>query len=169
MEKYNLNAEEWFFTQLIFLGHEEEGQDELIKKYISKFNGEYPINRIFNSLRDKGVILKSCKLKEDEKLDCNKIEINSLFYKNYMKHSGILGEELYANYPLNVFVNGVRHSLRNIAKKWNSKDDFCYAYSKIIRFDPLEHQRIMTILDRAKEANIINFGIKIQVLLYSNI
>ena len=76
-----------------------------------------------------------------------------------MKHSGILGRDLYNNYPMNVYINGVRYSLKNFAKKFNSEWEFFYFYAKMINFDPNEHERVIKILERAKDCNLINFGI----------
>lgn len=168
MENYNLTAEEWFFVQLMFLGHEEEGKDEFIARYVNRF--DYPVTEMLEHLQNKGIILKSCRLpKVGEKFDSNNFEFNSLFYKKYMKHSGILGRDLFNKYPMNVYINGVRYSLRNFAKKFNSEWEFFYFYAKMINFNPNEHERVIKILERAKDCNLINFGIKIQVLLYSNI
>ena len=76
-----------------------------------------------------------------------------------MQHSQDLGMELFMAYPSTTTINNRVFSLRNIAKVYSSMDDFCFAYGKIIKFNPEKHKEIMDILEYAKEINLIKSGI----------
>ena len=155
LDKYSLTPEE-----LVFLAQEEENHPEYLAKYLNLNIKKESTRDVLISLQEKGVILKTYKIpNKGESFYPDDVLFNKLFLSTYIKNSGELGIELYNNYPLNIFVGGVRYSLRNISKKFNSFEEFCYAYGKAIKFDPNTHKEVMDILEQAKESNLINTGI----------
>ena len=158
MTKYQIFPEELLFIKLVFLA--QEGHPEYLSKYFSQMPLKGAPRDTILSLQEKGIINKSYKIPEKGKtfnpLD---IDFNKNFMKSYLQHSYDMGMELFMNYPPYMIINGKQFSLRNIAKSLKNLDDFAYAYGKAIRFDVEKHKEIMELLEWAKEANILNFGI----------
>ena len=158
MTKYQIFPEELLFIKLVFLA--QEGHPEYLSKYFSQMPLRGAPRDTMLSLQEKGIINKSYKIPEKGKtfnpLD---IDFNKNFMKSYLQHSYDMGMELFMNYPPYMIINGKQFSLRNIAKSFKNLDDFAYAYGKAIRFDVEKHKEIMELLEWAKEANILNFGI----------
>lgn len=158
MTKYQIFPEELLFIKLVFLA--QEGHPEYLSKYFSQMPLKGAPRDTILSLQEKGIINKSYKIPEKGKtfnpLD---IDFNKNFMKSYLQHSYDMGMELFMNYPPYMIINGKQFSLRNIAKSFKNLDDFAYAYGKAIRFDVEKHKEIMELLEWAKEANILNFGI----------
>lgn len=160
MENYKLTAEEWFFLQLIFLAQEEEGHPELLQQYLQNNVEKTPIRELLISIQNKGIINKSYKIPEKGKsFDPDRIEFNKVFINTVIKNSGEMGLELYQAYPKTIIISGTNYILTNITKKFNSFNDFCYAYGKSIRFKPERHAEVMELLEWGKENNILNFGV----------
>ena len=158
MTKYQIFPEELLLIKLVFLA--QEGHPEYLSKYFSQMPLKGAPRDTILSLQEKGIINKSYKIPEKGKtfnpLD---IDFNKNFMKSYLQHSYDMGMELFMNYPPYMIINGKQFSLRNIAKSFKNLDDFAYAYGKAIRFDVEKHKEIMELLEWAKEANILNFGI----------
>lgn len=158
MLKYELTADELFLIKLIFYAQEEH--DEYIVRFFSRGKLTIDLKDLLGSLQEKGIINKSYKIPEKgmvfkpQDVDFNKRVLDSLF-----QHSSDLGMELFEAYPAYTNINGKMFSLRNVAKKFNSMDEFCWAYGKAIKFDLQKHQEILDILDWAKEGNYIHSGI----------
>ena len=160
MDNYNLTAEEWMFIQLVFLAQEEEGHPELLKKYIEIDTEKTSILTLLSSLQDKQIINKSYKLpKKGDTFNADKIEFNKNFLNQVLKNSGDLGYELFYAYPKFTYINGTPFSLLNISKHFKTQADFFYAYGKSIRFNPETHKKVISILEEAKEQNLINYNI----------
>lgn len=155
MITYNLTADELLLVYLTFLAREEEGHPEYIAKWLCN-GGQSRLRNLFESLKEKGIIHKDY---NPEKYSPDDIEFNKNFLKGWIKCSGQLGKELFDNYPPYLTINGRMVSLKNISKKFDSLDEFFFAYSSAIKHNPEKHKEIMEILDWAKEHNHINFGI----------
>lgn len=163
MEKYNLTAEEVMFIDLLFSASIEEGHPEFLYRY-SVLPPSIRSNfiNLLQSLKDKGIIVKSFKIPEEGTIfDPEKVEFNKNFLRNYRKYSGELGKEFLINYPSTCIINGYEVGLKNIAKKFNSVEDFFYAYGKAIGWKESEHNRVINLLRWAKDnqCRLLNMNI----------
>lgn len=152
---YNLTADELLVVYLTFLARDEEGHPEYFAKWFSN-GGNIQLRKIFESLKEKGIIHKDYNPTE---YNPNEIEFNKNFLKSWIKNSGELGEELFESYPAWLNINGKMMSLRNIAKKFSTLDEFFFAYSSAIKHNPEKHEEVMDILNWAKQNDLINMGI----------
>lgn len=152
---YNLTFDEFFLVYMTFLAQDEEDHAEYLNKWFSN-GGKERLRTLFNSLKDKGIIIKSY---NPTSYNPNEIEFNKHFLKGWLKQSGEMGQELFDLYPSFVEVNGKFYSLKNISKKFYSLDEFYFYYSVTIGHNPEKHKEIIKILEWAKEKNLINFGI----------
>ena len=162
MERYRLTTEEVFVIELLFLGGSDENHKEYLQRYVNLAINRPSILDTLNSLQDKGVIKKSCKFpKRGEQLDPETIDFNENFLHNYRKFSGELGEELLEVYPQIGYINGKQFSLNNYAKKFNSFEDFAFAYGKAIGWNMSKHKHVIELVDWAKknESNLLVVGI----------
>ncbi|MBQ0113506.1 MAG: hypothetical protein KBT03_10275 [Bacteroidales bacterium] len=148
MNKFQLTAEELLFVYLIFISQSENGNPEehryLFKKwYVS--GGNKRLKSLFESLQEKGVILKS--YKPIDEFDPDEVELNSSFVKQYFKLTGELGLQLYNAYPISTWINGRNVSLRNVTKKFLDLNQFAFWYATTIGHNLQKHKEIMEILD----------------------
>ena len=58
-------------------------------------------------------------------------------------------------------VNGKKVSLRSVGEPggYSSLDEAAFAYGKAIRFDPKTHNKIINLVERAVELNLIQMGL----------
>lgn len=152
---HNLTFDEFFLVYMTLLARDEENHSEYLAKWFAN-GGKDRLRELFNSLKEKGIILKSYNA---ESYVPNDIQFNKNFIKNWYKQSGEMGQELFDSYPGFVEVKGKLYSLKNISKKFYSLDEFYFYYSATIGHNPEKHREIMDILAWAKEKNLINFGI----------
>lgn len=156
MATYNLTSEELLLIYLTFLARDEEGNhSEYFTKWFNN-GGKDRLRILFNSLKDKGVIVKSY---NPETYNPNEIEFNKFFLRGWIKGSGELGQELFNAYPSFGLINGKYVPLRDISKRFSSLDDFFFFYGKEIGNNPDKHKRIMEILTWAKDNHLVNFSI----------
>lgn len=163
MEKYNLNAEEAFLLELLFLASIDEGHPEYLGRYcsISK-NINVSIRDLLISLQKKGIINKSFKIPAvGELLDPEAIEFNKTFLHNYRKFSGELGAEFFLEYPSIAIINGSEAPLKNFAKKFNSEEEFYFRYGKAIGWNLEKHKHVLDLIRWAKEngCRLLNMNI----------
>ena len=162
MERYRLTTEEVFVIELLFLGGSDECHPEYLKKYVSLSIDRTSLLDTLYSLQEKGVIKKSCKFpKRGEQLDPETIDFNEKFLHNYRKFSGELGQELLAEYPKLGYINGKQFSLNNYAKKFDSFEDFAFAYGKAIGWNTEKHSHVLELIKWAKlnDSNLLVVGI----------
>lgn len=158
MNKYQLTADELFLIKLIFYAQNEH--EEYLNDFFSQNSLGYPIINLLKSIQEKGIINKSYKIPEKGTIFNPKdVEFNKLVLKSLLTHSQLLGQELFDNYPMFVTINGKQFSLRNIAKKYKTFDEFCWEYGKAIKFDIEEHNKILNLIEWGKENNTIHSGI----------
>ena len=154
MAEYNLTAEELLLVYVTYIAREENGNN--ITYFNKWFNngGKDRLRDLFNSLKSKGVILKSY---NTDNYICNDIEFNKNFLKRFFKESGFMGQELFNAYPKVIEINGKIIPLRDPAKKFNSLDEFYFWYSSQIGHNPDKHKEVMDILKWGIDNNYINF------------
>lgn len=70
-----------------------------------------------------------------------------------------MGQELFDMYPPFISINGKLCSLKNIAKKYNTLDEFFFAYSSAIKHNPDLHKEVLDLLKWGIENNQIRYGI----------
>lgn len=158
LEKYHLTAEEWLVVRLLFLASAEEDHKEYLARYLSTSDRQ-DLREVMLSLQNKGVILKSYKISDrGQSFDPADVEFNKIFLNNYFKYSAELGNDLFNNYPVSMIINGVTHMLRTPGRKFKDLDDLKFGYGKAIKHNPETHKKIMSLLDWAKERNLINMG-----------
>lgn len=147
MEKYRLTVEELLVVELLFLASVEENHSEFLKRYYSMNVTKTGLRDVLLSLQAKGVILKSYKVPESGKpFNPQSVQFNQLFLNNYRKFSGELGVEFFQEYPSIAIINGVEAPLKNFAKKFNTEEEFYYAYGKAIGWKEDTHKRVMDII-----------------------
>lgn len=156
MAEYNLTAEELLLVYVTYIARTENGGNiTYFNKWFSN-GGKNRLRDLFNSLKEKGVILKSY---NTDNYVCNDIEFNKNFLKRFFKESGFMGSELFNTYPKSVEINGKLVPLRDITKKFTDLDEFYFWYSTQIGHNPDKHAEIMDILRWGIENNYINFSL----------
>ena len=139
LERYKLTPTELFTVQLILLA-KEEGE----YKWLQRFAQIQKLRPIIESLREKGIILKSYKIpNEGEKLIVEDIPFNQNFQKQYFRASFDMGQELFETYPQFLTINGVCYNARRISKKYDSLEDAFAKYAKAINYKDEIHQQII--------------------------
>ena len=157
MIEYQLDGNEMFLFKLIYLA--QEGHSEMLKKYFTNTN-ILNIQNILVSLQNKGIINKSYTIPEKGTIfKPQDVELNKNVVKTIYKFSQDLGMELFEAYPAFTTINGKVFSLRNISKKFNNFDEYCFEYGMAIKFNPEKHKEILDILEDAKNENLINSGL----------
>ncbi len=111
---------------------------------------------MFENLKEKSIIKKNY---NPESYVPNDIEFNKNFLKKYYKQSGVLGKELSDNYEPFIQINGKMASLRNIAKKFYTLEEFYFYYSSLIGHNPEKHKEVMEILRWARENKLCKVSI----------
>ena len=114
------------------------------------------------SLQEKGVIKKACKIpNEGEKLDVDTLAFNENFLKFYRKTSGELGQELFDAYPSEAIIQGTVWPMRNFAKKFNSEEEFFFAYGKAIGWSLVKHKEVLELIQWSKDND--HFGLNMNI------
>ena len=142
LEKYNLTPTELFTIKVILLA-KEEGEYE----WLQRFAQIVKLREILESLREKGIILKSYKIpKEGTQLIVEDIPFNQNFQKQFFRASFEMGEELFEIYPQSTIVNGSLYNLKRVSKHFDSLEQAFLKYSKYIRNNPETHQHIIELI-----------------------
>ena len=157
LEKYRISPNELAVLKTVILAI--EGDTTYLQKLLTLNVIDFRDNLV--SLQNKELLLKSYKIPDKGgKLIIEDIAINKNVIKNYHKSSFDMGEELFTAYPAFVTIGETTYGLRNIAKKFNSLEDFYYFYAKSINFDAVKHAEIMNLIGWAgKNTNFLNFSI----------
>ena len=153
LEKYELNPNELFIIELIFMV-----RDGFKKSYLARFLKVKENKRIFKetlvSLQNKGIILKDYIIPTKGSFDPLEIPLNTNFFKTYWKSSFDIGKELFNTYPMFTNVNGFTVSLKGISKKFDSLEDFYRFYGKTIGWNLEKHKEIIDLIKWEQENNI---------------
>lgn len=158
MEKFKFSPNLWFLIRTLLLAIEEEKPDPFFS-YIKADNFAK------NNLRHDLLVLQTCDVLTNSykipdkgaSFNYKSLEFNKLFLKEFYKNSGELGQALFELYPPFLETNTTLYPLRNIAKKYNSLEEFFYAYGKTIKFNPKKHMEILEILNWGKENNLVTW------------
>lgn len=156
MGQYQLTADELLVVYLTFLAKDEEGHPEYFSQWFQN-GGNTQLRSIFSSLQEKGVINKS--YNPGTTYNPNEVAFNKNFLKGWPKYSNSFGMELFEAYPSWLNIDGKYMPLKDVAKKFNSLEDFCFAYGKAIGHNAKKHQEILDIIDWAKKEGRLNFSI----------
>ena len=161
-----LTPTELFIARLLFLAI--DGDPQPLKRYLNGVtNGKLVFKNVLLSLKEKKVILSSFVIPEEgETLNFKNIPFNKNFLKNYLRESNDLGKEFFDAYPPFININGKLVSIRNFTKAGLfSFEDFCLFYAKAIKNSGVTHERILELLEFAKDNNLIHYSIKNSRLL----
>lgn len=161
MAKYELSAEEWFFTQLLFLASEPESKPYYLQTYFKDCKKSLVPKDMLSLLKEKKILSSKYKVPEAGQIfSVRDIVFSESFTKNYLRYSLDLGRELFEAYPPFLeLANGKLVSARNITKNFVSLEEFFFAYSKSIKHDAVMHQRVLESLKYAISAGLIHYGI----------
>lgn len=152
---YDITAEELLLIYLTFLARDEEGHPEYFSKWFSN-GGSSKLRTLFESLKEKGIILKDY---NPDIYDPNDIRFNKNFLKSWLKNSGEMGQELFDAYPPFLETPGKWYPLKNIAKKYDTLDEFFFAYSSAIKHNPEKHKEVMELLEWGKRNHQITYPV----------
>ena len=156
MAEYHISADELLLIWLTLYARDEEGHSEFFLKWWTDCEGKQKLKTMFENLKEKSIIKKNY---NPESYVPNDIEFNKNFLKKYYKQSGVLGKELFDNYEPFIQINGKMASLRNIAKKFYTLEEFYFYYSSQIGHNPEKHKEVMEILRWARENKLCKVSI----------
>ena len=156
MSEYKLTADELLLVYLTFIAQSENGGNTnyFLRWYDSC--GKYNLRNLFESLKEKGVILKNY---NPSSYVPEEIEFNSKFLKKYFKLTGQLGQELYNAYPSYMYINGKIVSLKNISKIFKDLNELYFKYASIIKHNVNKHKEILDILEWAKSQDLVTVSL----------
>lgn len=157
LDKYGLTPNELLVLRVLLLFQDDQEEELLQRLLVTLKRVEVPFRDVLVELQRKEIILKSYKVpKQGEVFDPLAIPINKNFIKNLYKCSFELGKELFEVYPQFGTINGTIVPLRGVSKKFDSLEQAYFKYGKSIGFNPERHERIIELVQWAKENNIIN-------------
>ena len=157
LDKYGLTPNELLVLRVLLLFQDNQAEELLQRLLVTLKRVEVPFREVLVELQRKEIILKSYKVpKQGEVFDPLAIPINKNFIKNLYKCSFELGKELFEVYPRFGTINGTIVPLRGVSKKFDSLEQAYFKYGKSIGFNPERHERIIELIQWAKENNIIN-------------
>lgn len=155
-----LTPEEWFITQLLFLGTIDERDKQLNAASLYQIGGiaTRSLREHLVSLQNKGILTKEYKIPAPGNLfDPEAVIFNKNFLHAHLKYSMELGQELLDHYP--EYINNL--CMTNTTKSFPAEgnEGLFRAYGKRIGWNPIKHAHVLDILDRALEANLVYYGI----------
>lgn len=156
LTKYNLNPNELYVIKCLLFMQEDESK--YLQSYLQlpeSTRGNF--RDILLSLQNKHLILSSFTIpSKGQSLDLSQIPFNKNFLKDYYRSSFELGKELFEAYPQFGEINGKVISLRGVASKFDSLEDAYRIYGKIIHYKEEVHKEIISLVNWAKNNNILN-------------
>lgn len=156
LTKYNLNPNELYVIKCLLFMQEDESK--YLQSYLQLSESTRGNFRdILLSLQNKHLILSSFTIpSKGQSLDLSQIPFSKNFLKDYYRSSFELGKELFEAYPQFGEINGKVISLRGIASKFDSLEDAYRVYGKIIHYKEEVHKEIISLVNWAKNNNILN-------------
>ena len=156
LTKYNLNPNELYVIKCLLFMQEDESK--YLQSYLQlpeSTRGNF--RDILLSLQNKHLILSSFTIpSKEQSLDLSQIPFSKNFLKDYYRSSFELGKELFEAYPQFGEINGKVISLRGVASKFDSLEDAYRVYGKIIHYKEEVHKEIISLVNWAKNNNILN-------------
>lgn len=156
LTKYNLNPNELYVIKCLLFMQEDESK--YLQSYLQlpeSTRGNF--RDILLSLQNKHLILSSFTIpSKGQSLDLSQIPFSKNFLKDYYRNSFELGKELFEAYPQFGEINGKVISLRGVASKFDSLEDAYRVYGKIIHYKEEIHKEIISLVNWAKNNNILN-------------
>lgn len=156
LTKYNLNPNELYVIKCLLFMQEDESK--YLQSYLQlpeSIRGNF--RDILLSLQNKHLILSSFTIpSKGQSLDLSQIPFSKNFLKDYYRSSFELGKELFEAYPQFGEINGKVISLRGVASKFDSLEDAYRVYGKIIHYKEEVHKEIISLVNWAKNNNILN-------------
>ena len=156
LTKYNLNPNELYVIKCLLFMQEDESK--YLQSYLQlpeSTRGNF--RDILLSLQNKHLILSSFTIpSKGQSLDLSQIPFSKNFLKDYYRSSFELGKELFEAYPQYGEINGKVISLRGVASKFDSLEDAYRVYGKIIHYKEEVHKEIISLVNWAKNNNILN-------------
>lgn len=156
LTKYNLNPNELYVIKCLLFMQEDESK--YLQSYLQlpeSTRGNF--RDILLSLQNKHLILSSFTIpSKGQSLDLSQIPFSKNFLKDYYRSSFELGKELFEAYPQFGEINGKVISLRGVASKFDSLEDAYRVYGKIIHYKEEVHKEIISLVNWAKNNNILN-------------
>ena len=156
LTKYNLNPNELYVIKCLLFMQEDESK--YLQSYLQlpeSTRGNF--RDILLSLQNKHLILSSFTIpSKGQSLDLSQIPFSKNFLKDYYRNSFELGKELFEAYPQFGEINGKVISLRGVASKFDSLEDAYRVYGKIIHYKEEVHKEIISLVNWAKNNNILN-------------
>lgn len=155
-----LTPTELFIARLLFLAI--DGDSQPLKRYLNGVtNGKLVLKNVLISLKEKKAILSSFEIPEEgETLNFKNIPFNKNFLKMYLRESNDLGKEFFDAYPPFININGKLVSIRNFTKAGLfSFEDFCLFYAKAIKNSGITHEKVLELLEFARENDLIHYSI----------
>lgn len=156
LTKYNLNPNELYVIKCLLFMQEDE--NKYLQSYLQlpeSTRGNF--RDILLSLQNKHLILSSFTIpSKGQSLDLSQIPFSKNFLKDYYRSSFELGKELFEAYPQFGEINGKVISLRGVASKFDSLEDAYRVYGKIIHYKEEVHKEIISLVNWAKNNNILN-------------
>lgn len=156
LTKYNLNPNELYVIKCLLFMQEDESK--YLQSYLQlpeSTRGNF--RNILLSLQNKHLILSSFTIpSKGQSLDLSQIPFSKNFLKDYYRSSFELGKELFEAYPQFGEINGKVISLRGVASKFDSLEDAYRVYGKIIHYKEEVHKEIISLVNWAKNNNILN-------------
>lgn len=156
LTKYNLNPNELYVIKCLLFMQEDESK--YLQSYLQlpeSTRGNF--RDILLSLQNKHLILSSFTIpSKGQSLDLSQIPFSKNFLKDYYRSSFELGKELFEAYPQFGEINGKVISLRGVASKFDSLEDAYRVYGKIIHYKKEVHKEIISLVNWAKNNNILN-------------
>lgn len=156
LTKYNLDPNELYVIKCLLFMQEDESK--YLQSYLQlpeSTRGNF--RDILLSLQNKHLILSSFTIpSKGQSLDLSQIPFSKNFLKDYYRSSFELGKELFEAYPQFGEINGKVISLRGVASKFDSLEDAYRVYGKIIHYKEEVHKEIISLVNWAKNNNILN-------------
>lgn len=157
LDKYGLTPNELLVLRVLLLFQDDQEEELLQRLLVTLKRVSIQLREVLIELQKKEIILKSYKIpKQGEVFDPLSIPINKNFIKNLYKSSFELGKELFEVYPQFGTIQGNVIPLRGVSKKFDSLEQAYFKYGKSIGFNPEKHERIIELVQWAKDNNILN-------------
>ena len=162
LEKFNLDANEWYLIRCLFLS-KYEGLNEYLVNFVTKSLPKGKMREMLTELKKKNIVSKKYKVpKEGESFLIADFEFHEPFINKYFKTSNEMGRELFDAYPSYLVMdNGVHLPAKNLASKivFKEQNDFFIFYCKQIKYSVEKHEEIMESLKWAIEHDLVRSSI----------